>query len=75
MYGLKNVLTKNPVQISGAVMAVVNLLIILSVFTMDGQAVAALNIALSSVLGLFVVANTTNTAKLEELSPDQEPEE
>lgn len=67
MYSLKNLATKNPTQISGAVMGVVNVPIVAGWWTLAGPAVAAVNIALVGVLGLFVAATTTNTAKLNEL--------
>jgi len=62
-----SLLTKNPIQISGAVMAIINFLIIMDWLEMTPDQVAALNVALVAVLGLFVVSTTTNTAKLEEL--------
>lgn len=68
MYRLRNLLDKNPIQISGAVMALLNLLVIVDVVSVSADAVAASNTALILVLGLFVTTRTTNTAKLEDLS-------
>lgn len=68
MYSLGNVLKKNPIQISLAVNAVLNSLVIAEVIELSNRAIAAGNVAMVAVLSLFVVSNTTNTAKLEELS-------
>lgn len=65
-YSLKELGNRNPVQISGAVMTLVNLPIIGQVWHPEPEFVSGLNIALVAVLGLFVVAKTVNTAKLEE---------
>lgn len=67
MYSLKAVFTKNPIQISGVVMGGVNLAIIVDWLTLSADGVAALNIFLTGLLGLFVVTNTVNSAKLDEL--------
>lgn len=67
MYTVGNIASKNPIQISSAVVGIVNFLIIMGVFDMTPDQVAALNMALLGVLGLFVITNTTNTAKLNEL--------
>lgn len=64
MYSVKNLVQKNPVQISGAVIAVLNVLIIAGWVVLDAKAVAALNTALIAVLGLFVSQATVNAAAL-----------
>jgi hypothetical protein len=68
MYMLQNLAAKNPIQISGAIMAIINFFIIMDWIDMSADGVAALNVALVAVLGLFVVNATTNTAKLDELA-------
>jgi hypothetical protein len=65
---MKTILDKNPIQLSGAIMAVVNFLILMEWVTMTDKQVAGANVALVAVLSLFIVSKTTNTAKLEELS-------
>lgn len=67
MYRLGNIFDKNPIQISGAVMAVVNLPIIGQVWTPDPALVSGINTALVAVLGLFIVSKTTNSKALEEV--------
>lgn len=67
MYSIKNLLSKNPIQISAAVMSLVNLLLIVHVVDWSQEAIAAGNVALITVLGLFIVQNTVNSKKLSEL--------
>lgn len=62
-----NLMAKNPIQISGAVMAVLNFAIIMNWVNMTDIQVAAANSALGAVLGLFITSNTVNSKKLEEL--------
>ena len=70
MYGIKNILDKSPVTVSGAVVAVVNFCIAMSWLTLDGKQVAALNTALVLLLSLFVANKTANKAVLHELADD-----
>lgn len=67
MYSLKALLTKTPVQISGAIIAIVNACIGADWITLSGKGVAAVDTILVMGLGLFVVSTTTNNAKLNEL--------
>lgn len=67
MYNLKSLFNKNPVQISGTVLAIVNFCIIMDWLEMSTEAVAGLNVLMGSLLGLFVTSTTVNSAKLEEL--------
>lgn len=67
MYKLKNLKDKNPIQVSGSVIAVVNFAIIMDFIDMTGEQVAGLNTGLIALLGLFVAAKTSNNASLEEL--------
>lgn len=67
MFSLKEIFNRNPIQISGAVLALANFAIIMDWIDMTADQVAAGNGALGAILGLFVVTKTTNTAKLEEL--------
>lgn len=73
MYSLKEVLNRNPIQISGAIGAIVNWAVIMEWLDITGDQVAGLNVVLLAVLGLFVVTKTTNTAKLEELEQEVGP--
>lgn len=68
MYALRNLLDKNPIQIAAAVVAVLNVFIIIGVLTCSAEAVAGVNVALVAVLSLFVVSKTVNSAKLHELA-------
>lgn len=67
MYSVKNLINKNPIQLSTAVMAIVNFCIIVHWLTLHADAVAALNTVLVLVFGLFVTTQTTNTSKLNDL--------
>lgn len=76
MYSLRAVLDKQPVQISGAAFAVVNLFVASGVVHVSGALVAAANTALALVLGLFVQTKTANKSVLNELAdalPAPEP--
>lgn len=64
----KNVLNKTPLQLSGAVMGVVNFLIINDTIHMKVAAVSGLNLAMIGVFGLFVATKTANKAVLNELA-------
>jgi hypothetical protein len=67
MYSARNLLEKNPIQLSGVVVAFVNLLMILDWIDLAADAVAALNIFMVAFLGLFVTTKTTNRAGLQEI--------
>lgn len=67
MYSLKAILTKQPIILAGAVIAVVNLAIVEEWITMSAKGVASLNSALILVLGLFVNTVTSNNAVLDEM--------
>lgn len=67
MYSLRNMLDKQPVTISAAVFAVLNVFVVAGVVNLDGQTVSASNTALVLVLGLFIQSKTTNTAVLSEI--------
>lgn len=71
----KNVLEKNPIQISAAVILVINFLIAAEVFTMKPLAVAALNSALVGVMALFVSNKTANKAVLNEMQAEFDNQE
>lgn len=75
LYAIRNLLDKNPTQISAAVMAIVNLPILATWWTPPAAAVSGLNVALVLVLGLFVVTRTVNGAKLAELADSTLPPE
>ena len=70
LYNLKEVLNRNPIQISGAIGSGVNFAILMEWLSMTDKQVAGLNVFLLALLGLFVVTKTTNTSKLNELGGD-----
>lgn len=75
MYSLKNILTQSPNVISGAVVAVVNFCLIQGWVTLPADGVAALNVALICVLGLFVAtvnASNKKEAQLEGIALGKE---
>lgn len=72
MYAIKNIFDKTPLMLSGAIMGVVNFLILMEWLSMDGKQVSGLNLALVGVLGLFVATKTANKAVLEELAESQQ---
>lgn len=71
LYSLKNILDKNPIQLSGAVMAVLNVPIVAGAIDWSTATVAAANVALVAVLGLFISAKTSNDAVLQEMAEGQ----
>lgn len=66
IYSLRNLLDKQPVTISAALFAVLNVFVVAGVVDVSGQTVSAANTALVLVLGLFIQSKTTNTAVLGE---------
>jgi hypothetical protein len=68
VYGLKNLLDKNPVTISGALVAIVGAAVISGWISLSVESLAAWNTALVLVLGLFVNSRTANKAVLNELA-------
>jgi hypothetical protein len=68
IYSFRGLLDKQPVTISAAVFAVLNVLVTAGVFTVDSKTLAAANVALVLVLGLFVNSKTANTAVLSEIA-------
>lgn len=68
MYALRNLLDKNPIQISGAVVALVNAIAAASSWAPSPETILAGETALVAVLGLFVAAKTENSASLNELA-------
>lgn len=68
MYSIKEFFKRSPSEISTGVITLVDLGAILDIIELTKDQLAALNIALVTVLGLFYVkATTTNTAKLVEV--------
>lgn len=73
MYGIKNVLTHEPVAVKAALVAVLGALVITGVINLDGEAVAAWGIAVELVLGLFYVRQTSaSKAALDEWKDAEE---
>jgi len=73
IYNPKNVLDKNPIQISGAAMAVLNVPIVSGAINWSTPTVAAANVALVAVLGLFISSKTVNEATLKEIAITDQP--
>lgn len=74
MYSLKNLVTKNPIQISFAVICIVNFCVWMDWFDLTDNQVSGLNTAIVAVLSLFIVGNTVNATKLNELSRNRNDE-
>lgn len=55
-------INREPVAVSAAVIAVLNVLQLLGVVSLNGDTVSAINIALVAVLGLFARQHSTSTA-------------
>lgn len=55
---------KEPAVVAGAVIAVLNVLVLLHVVTLTGDQLAAINTALVAVLSLFVRQSVTPNVKL-----------
>lgn len=73
MFSVKEILKKSPAEIATGVVTLVDLAAILDIIDVSKDQIAALNIALVTVLTLFYVkSNTTNTAKLDELKVAQD---
>lgn len=64
IYSPKNVLEKEPAVVSGAVVAVVNALVLLNVVTLGAEQLAGANVAMVAVLSLLVRQSVTPNAKL-----------
>lgn len=50
----KNILTQEPVAIASTLTAVLNVLVLLSVFSLNAEQLAGINTAVVLILGLFV---------------------
>lgn len=66
LYSVRALLDKQPVTISAAVFACLNVLVVAGVISVSAEVVSAANTALVLLLGLFVNAKTINTARLTE---------
>lgn len=66
MYSLRSLLDKQPVTISAAAFAVLNVLVVAGIIDVTAETVSAGNTALALLLGLFVNSRTANKAGLEE---------
>lgn len=66
MYSPRALFTKEPVAVSAAVVALVNLLILFGVVPLTAEQVAGIDTALILVLGLFVRQQVTPTALVPE---------
>lgn len=66
LYNLRALLDKQPVTISAAIFAVLNVLVVAGIVDVSAEVVSAGNTALVMMLGLFVNSKTVNTARLTE---------
>jgi len=74
MYSIRNLASKNPIQIAGVITAALNMLIWLEApwfRSLTDKQVGGLNTFAILLLGLFVGATTTNNAKLQEVNDAQ----
>lgn len=67
IYSLRALLDKQPVTISGAVFALINVLVVAKVIDVSAETISAANTALALLLGLFVNAKTTNSSDLDDI--------
>lgn len=68
IYSLRALLDKQPVTISAALFAVLNVFVVAGVVNIDGKTVSAGNTALVLLLGLFIQSKTANAAVLTEIA-------
>lgn len=59
---------KNPVQITGAIKSILNVLIIFTIVHWSADELASVMVALELVMGLFITSRTVNSSKLDELA-------
>lgn len=74
-YSIKNVFTKEPVAIAGAIRSVIYVLVLLGVVTLNAPQLAGIALALELGLGLFARHNSTPTSdpSLTEGTPVKNP--
>ena len=70
MYSLKNILDKTPIQLSGAIVGILNLGVLLDVVDLTADQVSGVNVGAVLLLGLFVSQKTANKAVLAEIQAD-----
>lgn len=68
LYNPANLLQKEPVAISAAIIAILNVFQLTGVVSLDGNTVSALNIALVAVLGLFSRQNVYNPVTTQKIA-------
>lgn len=71
LYALRNILDKQPVTITGAAMAGVNVGVAFNVLDVTAKQLGSLNTFLILLLGLFINNKTANKATLEEIDEGQ----
>ena len=72
---MSNPLRTEPAIISGALVAVLNALVALSVITLTAEQISAINIALVAVLAIFVRQSVTPTVTIGDAGDDEGPVE
>lgn len=68
MQALNTFIDKNPVQITGAIKSILNVLIIFTIVHWSADELASVMVALELVMGLFITSRTVNSTKLDELA-------
>lgn len=64
---IRGILDKNPIQITTAIILVVNFFVAAEILEINAIAVASLNSALVGIMGLFVATKTANKRVLNEM--------
>lgn len=64
MYSPREILNREPAVLSGAVLAVLNVLVLLGVIALDADQLGAINTATALCLALFVRQSVTPTSSL-----------
>ncbi|MBS1836475.1 MAG: hypothetical protein JST64_02125 [Actinobacteria bacterium] len=63
-FSIKNIVTQEPAVISGAIVAVINALVLFGAVTATPDQIAGANVAMIAVLSLLVRQSVTPNAKL-----------
>ena len=70
---MSNPVRTEPAIISGALVAVLNALVALSVISLSAEQISSINVALVAVLALFVRQSVTPTVRIGEAGDDDGP--
>ena len=70
---MKQLLRAEPALVSGALVAVLNALVALSVISLTAEQISAINVALVAVLAIFVRQSVTPTIRVGDAGDDEGP--